>query len=122
MRANPQRKHRDRALAFEVYARQAGNVEAERRACHVRLRAEKTAGGLDKQREKAKGGQPYQATGSAPEPVERTPTLRDLSCRGVLHELGLSSGSGPVRFGRFRVLISPPPTQPHSLFPGETKG
>ena len=54
---------RDQALAFEVYSRQAKNIDAERRAVAVRLRAERKAGELDKQREKAKGGQPYQATG-----------------------------------------------------------
>jgi len=30
---------RDQALAFEVYSRQARNIEAERRACEIRLRA-----------------------------------------------------------------------------------
>ena len=69
---------RDKAQAFEVYARQARNTEAERRACEIRLRAERKCGELDKKREKAKGGQPYQATGSTVEPVERAPTLRDL--------------------------------------------
>lgn len=67
---------RDRALAFEAYARQAKNIDAERRACKVRLRAEKKAGKLDKQREKAKPG-PKRQLGSAPEP-NSTPTLRDL--------------------------------------------
>jgi hypothetical protein len=69
---------RDQALAFEVYSRQARNIDAERRACEVRLRAERKCGELDKVREKARGGQPYQATGSTAEPVERTPTLADL--------------------------------------------
>lgn len=31
---------RDQAIALETYARQAHNVEAERKACEIRLRAE----------------------------------------------------------------------------------
>lgn len=71
---------RDRALAFEVYARQAKNIDAERRACEVRLRAERKAGELDQRREKAKGGRPS-ITPSSAEGVS-PPTLRDL---GVSH-------------------------------------
>ena len=37
---------RDKARAIEVYARQARNVEAERRACEIRLRAERRCGQL----------------------------------------------------------------------------
>lgn len=46
---------RDKARAWEIYARQAKNVEAERRACEIRLRAERKAGKLLKEMEKAKG-------------------------------------------------------------------
>jgi hypothetical protein len=38
--------HFDKALAFEAYAKQAKNTEAERRACEIRLRAERKAGQL----------------------------------------------------------------------------
>ena len=37
------------AMALEMYARQAQNVEAERKACEVRLRAERRAGELLKE-------------------------------------------------------------------------
>lgn len=46
---------RDRALAFETYAKQAKNIEAERRACEIRLRAERKAGEILKESEKNKG-------------------------------------------------------------------
>jgi hypothetical protein len=46
---------RDRALAFEVYARLAQNVEAERRACEIRLRSERKAGALLRAMKKSKG-------------------------------------------------------------------
>ncbi len=34
---------RDKALAIEVYSRQAKNIYAEKRACEIRLRAERKA-------------------------------------------------------------------------------
>ncbi len=37
---------RDRAMAFETYAKQAQNVDAERKAIEVRIRAERRAGEL----------------------------------------------------------------------------
>jgi hypothetical protein len=49
---------RDKARAIEVYARQAKNVEAERQACEIRLRAERRAGQLISDMDKAKGGRP----------------------------------------------------------------
>lgn len=49
---------RDKARAVEIYSRQAKNVEAERRACEIRLRAERKAGSLRRAEKKAKGGRP----------------------------------------------------------------
>ena len=49
---------RDKAVALEHYARQACNVDAERAAINVRVRAERRAGELLKDLHKSKGGQP----------------------------------------------------------------
>lgn len=49
---------RDKAMALEAYFRQAKNTEAERRACEIRLRAERKAGALLSEMEKSKGGRP----------------------------------------------------------------
>lgn len=46
---------RDKAAALQHYARQANNVEAEQRACQIRLRAERKAGQLLKDREPPRG-------------------------------------------------------------------
>jgi hypothetical protein len=85
---------RDKALAWEVYSQQAGNTEAERRACEIRLRAERKAGELDKQREKLKG-RPKKA--SSAEGFSQPATLRELGvserqmhdwrCQGRAREL-----------------------------------
>jgi len=48
---------RDKAMALEVYARQAQNLEAERTAQRIRVRAEKQCGQLLKDMPKAKGVQ-----------------------------------------------------------------
>lgn len=47
---------RDQAIALEVYAHQAHNVEAERRACEIRLRAERKAGQLSAAIERSNPG------------------------------------------------------------------
>jgi hypothetical protein len=46
---------RDKAIALEVYARQARNTEAERQACEIRLRAERKAGQLTAKLPTARG-------------------------------------------------------------------
>lgn len=46
---------RDKAMALEFYAKQSKNVEAERQACEIRLRAERKAGELLRDLQKAVG-------------------------------------------------------------------
>ena len=70
---------RDKARAIEVYARQARNVEAERRACEIRLRAERKCGVLLRQMEKAKGAPGNQYTG----PVARCDQSKTLDDLGI---------------------------------------
>jgi hypothetical protein len=67
------KRFRDKALALEVYSRQAQNVEAERRCCEIRLRAERKAGELLQQTEQAKGarGTRYQARHDAVDRLDR---------------------------------------------------
>lgn len=72
-------KHiRDKALALQIYAAPAKNVEAERQACEIRLRAERRAGALIKAMEKAKPG---------PAPLDRS---RRVSDPETLSDLGIS--------------------------------
>lgn len=72
---------RDKARAMQMYLRQAKNTEAERRACEIRLRAERKAGQLISEMEKAKGAaEPGTNRGMTPLPDVRAsrPTLDDL--------------------------------------------
>jgi hypothetical protein len=76
-------KHiRDKALAIEVYAKQAMNVEAERQACEIRLRAERRTGQLLGEREKAKGGGDQRSDHPSP-PVSGAP--KPLAELGISH-------------------------------------
>jgi hypothetical protein len=63
---------------LEHYARQANNIEAERQACEIRLRAERKAGQLLAQMDKAKGGRPTE-----------TPRV-DRGVSETLSDLGIS--------------------------------
>lgn len=69
---------RDKALAIEIYSRQAMNIEAERQAVAIRLRAERRAGQLIRQMEKAKGTRGQLAGPLMTRGPEENRTLRDL--------------------------------------------
>lgn len=69
---------RDKARAMEVYLRQAKNTEAERRACEIRLRAERKAGQLLAEKDKAVSPGWNQYKGRSDDTTDQPATLRDL--------------------------------------------
>lgn len=79
---------RDKAMALEFYAKQSKNVEAERQACEIRLRAERKAGELLRDLQKAVGTRGQlngrNSSGAATrEAPEATAKLKDL---GISHK------------------------------------
>jgi hypothetical protein len=68
---------RDMALAIEIYSRQAKNTEAERKACEIRLRAERKVGQLLGETDLPTGSPGNQHTGPLQRP-EGSKTLADL--------------------------------------------
>jgi hypothetical protein len=69
----------DQATAIEVYAHQSQNIEAERQACEIRMRATRRLGQLLAEREKAKGGRP-------PETPAVTEGVKPLADLGITHK------------------------------------
>jgi hypothetical protein len=63
---------RDKAMALQVYMRQAGNTEAEDRCYEIRRRAEHKAGELRAAMEKAKGGRPAETPSKAAVVLQKT--------------------------------------------------
>lgn len=101
---------RDKAMALERYAAQAMNTDAERKACEIRLRAERRAGEMLRDMEKAKGGRPENnpsndATGFAKEKtLDEIGISRDQSSRWQ------KLAAVPVQ--EFEQALSDPETKP----------
>src|SRR3954454_552988 len=90
----PMRSSRSaKARAIEMHARQARNVEAERRACEIRLRAERCCGQILREMEKAKAGRP---------PENRSHDARDF--RGILSHPKTVQRWAP-KFGQVLVTV-----------------
>jgi hypothetical protein len=100
---------RDQAIALEVYARQAHNTEAERKACEIRLRAERKAGPLSKELERSPGGRP----------AKTPPTMRRVSKADALHKAGVTPKQAEqweklaaVPEKEFEMALEDPTTKP----------
>ena len=125
---------RDKARALEAYFQQAKNPEPERRACEIRLRAERRAGQLLAERDKAKGtdvGGRTKLDGSRELPSNRPETYAELGISrdqaskwqqlaAIPHdefEAALAAPSKPSTSG---ILASrqaaPRPMNPHALW------
>lgn len=80
---------RDKAAALEAYYRQARNLEAERQAANIRLRAERKAGELLKElaratpEETARAGGHGKAATSTPLTQQESPYAKALSDTGI---------------------------------------
>ena len=79
---------RDRAMAFQHYAQQAQDLESERKCIAIRLRAERRAGQLLKEMEKASAGRPPKNRSSGTTDLEvgspdTTPPPRTLKDMGI---------------------------------------
>jgi hypothetical protein len=79
---------------LEAYARQAHNVEAERQACEIRLRAEKKEGRLTKKLGKARGKRTDRPT--SPREGEKS-TKEDQLNHDVVDEMIRIVETGKVR-------------------------
>lgn len=113
---------RDQAVALEAYAKQAKNTEAERRACEVRLRAERKAGQLLAKMEKARprGSNQHKVKDRSP---DATGPLLDLGISknqssnwqklGAIpqsdFDLALQQADKPTTTGIIRATVEPKP-------------
>jgi hypothetical protein len=73
---------RNRAMALQLYARQAGNTDAERKAAQIRMRAERRTGELLRVIERSDGGRPSNETRSTVESVS-TPYQAALASANI---------------------------------------
>src|SRR4051794_7173410 len=100
---------RDKARAIEVYARQARNVEAERQACEIRLRAERRCGQMLRDMEKAKGAQGNPGGRGAPFVRSHDETAQPVT---TLSDLGISK----TQSSRWQKLAAIPDSEFEATF------
>lgn len=109
---------RDKAAALEHYARQAHNTEAERRACEIRLRAERKAGQLLAKTEKAKGAATKRGAPEVPRLNGLGISKKQSSAWQKLgavpqreFDLALKDADKPTTNGIIRATSEPKPTR-----------
>lgn len=96
---------RDKAIALEAYYRQARNLEAERQAANVRLRAERQAGALLKELARADAGAERNPNGRAgKEPTSQPRTQVQSPYATALSDTGISRQTAH----RFQALANVP--------------
>ena len=84
----------DMAEAARIYGKRIeASIETVNQAAELRIAAETLLGQMLAQTEKAKGGQPYQSTSSAKEPVE---TLAEIGVSKKLSSRAQKLASVPV--------------------------
>lgn len=81
---------RDKAMALEMYHRQANNFEAEREAANVRLRAERRAGELLRDLARAKVPNPLGAGGKSGKIVGSNDATQQSAYAAALEDHGIS--------------------------------
>lgn len=95
---------RDKAIALEAYYRQARNLEAERQAANVRLRAERQAGALLKELARAETPNPSGLGGKAGKTVVSAPVTQQSPYAAALLDTGISRQTAH----RFQALANVP--------------
>jgi hypothetical protein len=108
---------------LEHYCRQAHNVEAERQCCEIRLRAERKAGEVLRQIEKAKGAQGNPGGRGAPiVPSSRMTAQKTLSDLGITRNQSSQWQKGGWTRHRFPHLSLPLPRRRVNHDRGDQRG
>ena len=95
---------RDKALALEAYYRQARNLDAEREAANVRLRAERRVGELLKELARAETPNPHGAGGRAGKVVTSDVVTQQSPYASALSEQGITRQAA----SRYQALANIP--------------
>lgn len=98
---------RDKAAALEAYARQAKNVDAERKACEIRLRAERKAGDLLQAMQRATKSDAGKASGAVRSNTRNAGACSPSEYRQAITEAGIA----PRTADRYQQLSRVPEAQ-----------
>src|SRR5262249_50540965 len=98
---------RDKAVALEHYARQAKNIEAERRACEIRLRAERKYGQLDKKGKRGRGNKKISQGNNLVSPKQAHQWRKLGAVPQKAFDLALEQAEKPTTNGILRATTPP---------------